>query len=117
MVKQHLMGKFGRPCLNVPGCCRTVAGKDVSPVSLAVDQQVFLAKLNKRITDGCIPVRMVFHRMADDVGHLVVTAVVKLLHGMKNPPLNRFQSVGNLRHRPFQDHIRRIIQEPALVHL
>ncbi len=60
--------------------------------------------------------RMVLHGLTDDVGHLVEAPVVDGFHGMENAALHRFQAVLDVRHGPFENHIRSIIQEPVLIH-
>ena len=43
VVKDRIECEFRQPRLDITGSRRTVAGKDIAPVTLAVDQQVFLA--------------------------------------------------------------------------
>ena len=42
-IENHVEGEFRESCLNISGRCSTVTCQDVSPVSLAVNQQVFLS--------------------------------------------------------------------------
>ena len=92
-VEEHLEGKLAELDLDVTGCRRTVASKDVSPVSLAVEEQFALTNLNHGIPNARISVRMVLHRVADDVGDLVETAVVHLAQAMQDPALHGLQPV------------------------
>ena len=57
---------------------------------------------------------MVLHRRADDVRHLVVASVVELAHRVQDAPLHRLQSVVDVRHGTFQNHIRSIVKKPSL---
>ena len=59
---------------------------------------------------------MVLHGLPDDVGHLVVAAVVDGLHGVENTPLHGLQTVLDMGHGAFEDDIRCVIEEPVLVH-
>ena len=48
---------------------------------------------------------VVLHCLANDVGHLVVAAVINILHGMHDTPLHRFETVCDVRHRTLQNYI------------
>lgn len=74
--------ELGEAGLDISGCGGRVAGEDVSPVSLGVDEEFFLAELHEGVADGGVAVRVVLHGIADDVGHLVVASVVESLHGV-----------------------------------
>ncbi len=82
------MGKLRQACFNVPGSSRAVAGVNISPVSLGIDQKFFLSKLYQCITNGSITVGVVLHGVTYDVCHLVVTSVVHAVHSMKYPALH-----------------------------
>ena len=56
--------------LDVAWCRRTVAGEEVAPVSLALDQELSLPQLHKRIADARISVWVELHRLTDDIRHL-----------------------------------------------
>ena len=49
--KGHVKSKLAQACLDVSRSRRTVAGVDVSPVSLRVDQQVLLTQLHQGVAD------------------------------------------------------------------
>ena len=115
-VENGLEGELGESCLNITGRSGTVSGEDIAPVTLTVYQQVFLTQLNERIADRGIAVRVVLHGLTDDIGYLVVLAVIDRLHGMQNAALNRLETILNSRYSAFQYHIRSIVQEPILVH-
>ena len=50
-VESHVEGEFRQSGLNISGCSGTVAGKDVTPVALCIDQQVLLSHLHQRVAD------------------------------------------------------------------
>ncbi|MPM47038.1 hypothetical protein SDC9_93746 [bioreactor metagenome] len=60
--------------------------------------------------------RVKLHGKTDNVRHLVVPPVIHSLHSVKNTALYRLQSVSNMRNRTLQNHIRRIVQKPVLIH-
>jgi hypothetical protein len=115
-VEDHIVGELAQACFDVTRCRRAIAGECVPPVPLAVDQQVLLPQLHQRIADAGITVRMVLHGMPDDVRHLVVAAIIEVLHAVQDPPLHRLQSIIQGRYGTLQDHIARIVQEPVPVH-
>ena len=81
-VKKHFQRKFRQARLDVTRGCRAIASEYIAPVSLAIDQQVFLAQLHQRIADRRVAVRVVLHGLPNNVGHLVITTVVHYFHGM-----------------------------------
>ena len=106
----HFLGELGEAGFDVSRSSGGVAGENVAPVTLRVDEQAFLAEGYQRTADGCIAVRVVFHGVAHNVGHLVVAAVIHALHGMQNTALHGFQTVNDMRHSAFQNHIRGVFQ-------
>ena len=60
--------------------------------------------------------RVILHCLSYDVGNLVVTAVIYILHGVHDTPLHRLEAVRNVRNCTFQNYIRCVIQKPVLVH-
>ncbi len=114
-IENHFKGKFGKSGFDIPRCCSAVSGENIAPVALGIDQQVFLSQLHQGISDGGIPMRMVLHGLADDIGNLVVPAILNLPHGMKNPALNRLKTVIDMRNSPFENYIGSIIEKPVLV--
>ena len=115
-IEHHVEGKFGETCLDVTCSGRVIAGEDVSPVALAVDKEVLLPHLHKRVLDGGVAMRVELHGMSHDVGHLVVLAVVHPLHGMEDTSLHGLQSVHDMRDSPLENDIRGIVEKPLLVH-
>ena len=115
-IEDHFLGEFAEAGLDVPRGSVAVTGEDVTPVSLAVDQQTLLAQLDQGSQDGSVTMGMVLHRLSDNVGHLGVAAVVHLVHGVEYAPLYGLESVHDVGDGPLEDHIRGIIQEPVLEH-
>jgi hypothetical protein len=115
-VKDHFTRKFRKAGFDIPWCGRTVAGKEVSPVTLGFDEEVFLSEVHQCIPDGGIAVGVVLHGLADDVGNLVETAVVHFTHGMEDAPLHGFQPVFGVRYGAVKNNVRGIFQEPIFVH-
>ena len=104
-VEDDLLGEFAQTGFDVTGRSVAVTGKDVTPVPLTVDQKAFLAELYEGSEDGRVTVRVVLHRLADDVGHLSVASVVHSEHGVKHTSLHRFESVNDVRDGPLQNDV------------
>ena len=115
-VEDHIQGKLAQTCLDITARCSIVARDDVTPVSLTVNQQVFLSQLHQRVLDAGITVGMELHGMTYYVGYFVVTAVIHALHGVQDTSLYGFKTVTDMGNGSFQNYIRGVIQEPALVH-
>ena len=115
-VEDGLEGELTESRFDVTRRRSPISGEDVSPVSLTIDKQIFLAKLHQGIADRSISVRVVLHGLTDDVGNLVILAVINRLHGMQNTPLNRFETILNRRNSALKYHIGSIVQKPILVH-
>ena len=115
-VENGVEGEFREPRLDVTGSGGTVAGEDVAPVALGVDEQVFLTELHEGVADGGVTMGVKLHRMAHDVGHLVVAAVVHALHRVEDAALHGFQTVVDFRHGTLENHIRGVVEKPVLVH-
>ena len=115
-VEDRLQRKLRQACLDVAGCGRAVACEDVAPVALRVDEQVFLAELHEGVADGGVAMGVKLHRVAHDIGHLVVASVVHALHRVEDAPLHGLQAVADGGHGTFQDHIARIVEKPVFVH-
>lgn len=115
-VEDHVECEFGKTSLDITRGSGTVAGEDVSPVALCVDEEVFLSHLHQGVTDGSITVRVKLHGVSHDVRHLVVSSIVHSFHGVEDTSLHRFETVLDVRNGTLQDDIRSIVEEPVLVH-
>ena len=90
LIEDHFGGELRQARLDVTPRGGLVAREDIAPVTLAVDQQVFLPQLHQCVLDRRIAVRVVLHGLSHDVGHLVVASVVDDLHGVQDTPLHGF---------------------------
>ena len=54
---------------------------------------IFLSNLDDRIPNGSVPMRVILHGVSNDIGDLVVTPILQLLHRVENAPLHWFQSI------------------------
>ena len=115
-VEDGIQRELGQARLDVSRGSGSIARDDVSPVPLAVDEQVFLSQLYERITYTGITVWVVLHSLTNDVRHLVELAVVHAFHGMEDATLNRFQSIVDAGDSPLQYHVRGIVKKPVLIH-
>jgi hypothetical protein len=59
-------------------------------------------------------VRMVLHRVADDIGHLDEPAVVLFMQGPEDAPLHGLQAVGEVRDGAITDDIAGVIEKAAV---
>ena len=115
-IEQHIEGKLRQSSFDVTRSGRVVSREDVTPRTLAVDEQILTPHLRERIDDRRVAVRVKLHRFARNIRHLVVAAVVHALHRVENAALHRFQTVVKVRNGALQNHIGSIVQKPVLVH-
>ena len=115
-IVHHLLGELGEASLDITAGGSAVARQDVTPVTLAVHQQVLLPHLHQCVVDGTITVGMVQHRRTHDVRHLGETPVVGLFHGVENTTLHRLQAVVDVRHRAVEDDIGGIVNPVVVEH-
>ena len=69
------------------------------------------------LADGGITMRVVFHRVTDDVSYLVVAAVFQLAHGVEDAALDWLKTVVGVRHGALKDHVAGVIEEPLAEHV
>ena len=115
-IENRIEGKFRETCLDITGSSRPITRQNVTPVTLAVDQQILLSQLHQGISDGGITVRVKLHCVSDNVGHLIVAAIIQPFHGVQDTTLHRFQSILDMRDSPLQNHVGGIVQKPVLIH-
>ena len=60
--------------------------------------------------------RVVLHGVTDDVGDLVEPPIVHFVEAVQDAALHRLQAVVLVGHSPFEDYVRRVIQEVVVVH-
>ena len=111
-AEDHLECKLRESRLDITGSSRTVAGEDVTPVTLRVNQQIFLSELHECVTDGGIAVGVELHSVSHDVGHLYAAAVIHTPHRVEDTPLHRLESIVYVGHRSLQNHIGGVVEEP-----
>src|SRR5574344_1790028 len=88
-IENRIEGKLRQACLNITRGGSTVAGEDISPVSLGIHQQFFLSDLYQRIANRSIAMWVKLHGVSYDICHLVVATVVHSLHRVKDAALHR----------------------------
>ena len=104
-VEDNIQSEVAQTGLDVSASRRIVSCDDVTPVALAIHQQILLPQLHQRILDAGITVGMELHGMAHDVGHLVVAAVIHALHAVHDASLHGLESVAYVRHCTLQDYV------------
>ena len=115
-VVNRIQGEFAQTGFDVTTSCGTVSSQDVAPVTLGVDEQLLLSQLHQGAVDGGVTMRVVLHRQAHDIGHLVVVSVVSLFHGVHDAPLHRLEAVLDVWHGTLENDIGGIVEKPVLVH-
>ena len=65
--------------------------------------------MDERFAYGGVAMRVLLHGLADDVGDLVVAAVVHFAHGVQNTALYRLETVFDGRHGALEDDVRGIV--------
>lgn len=60
---------------------------------------------------------MIFHGVADDIGHLVVAAVFEFIHGVEDATLDGFEPVIDVRNSAFEDNVGGVVQKPIAVEI
>ena len=115
-IEEHVEGKFRQAGLDVTRGSGRRAREDISPVTLAVDEQILLAQLHEGIADGCIAVGMELHGMAHDIGHLIVATIVQAFHGMEDTALHRLQAITDMGNGTLEDDIGGVVEKPRLKH-
>ncbi len=78
------------------------------------DEITLVRQHHERVADGRVAVRMILHRVADDVGDLDEPAVVLLVQRPQNAPLHRLQAVREIRNGAVADDVAGVIQKAAV---
>ena len=116
VVEKDLPSQLGKAALDVPRSRRGTA-RDGVPVVPLLDDVVFLVgQHHQRVADGGVPVGVIVHHVADDVGRLVGPAVVDLLERPEDAALDRLQAVVHVGDRPVLDDIRGVVQKIPVHH-
>ena len=93
---------------------RAVVSLPVYEVSLALAPEL-VRENDDRVADRRIAVRVVLHRLADDVRDLSVPPVVLLVERVHDSALHRLQAVLHGRYRARADDVRRVLAEVEVV--
>ena len=101
-IEYCLKGELTQSRLDVTRGSSAGTSQDVSPVSLSIDEQVFLSQLHEGIADGSIAMWVELHGVAYDIRHLVIAPVIHSFHRVKDASLHRLQTVFYMRHGTFQ---------------
>ena len=116
-VLQQMVRRTRQPGFGVAHGRRPVAVHGAEIALTVYERQAhgeILGHADQRIVDRRIAVRVVFaHDVADDSGRLAerpVVVVAALLHGVKNPAVDRLQAVANIGQRPADDHAHGVIE-------
>ena len=115
-VEYGVKGKLRESGLDISWCSGTRACEDISPVTLCVDEQILLSHLHEGVANGGVAMRVELHRVAHDVRHLIISAVVHALHRVEDASLHGLQTVLDMGDGTIQDAITGVVQEPVLVH-
>ena len=114
-TEQHLPGQGGEPAFDVPRRRGLAPGKHRPEIALLVDEQVLVGQRNQGAKNGLVAVGMELHRLADDVGDLVILAVIDLEEGVENAALNGLQSVVDFRNSPVFYDVGGVFEEVPVV--
>ena len=120
-VRHHLRRHFGEFRFRITHCCGAVP-VNRTEISVSLDKRISgierLRETHHGVINGRIAVRMIFtEAVADDAGALSVGFVrleTELIHGVQDPPVNRFQTVTHIRKRTVDDDRHRIRDEAGL---
>ena len=115
-IEYHFFSEWREAGLNVTASCSIITCKDIAPVALRIHQELFLSQTHQGILDAGVTMWVELHGVTHDVGHLIVTPILHAPHAVQHTALHGFQSVHDVRHCTFQNHIAGIIQEPVLIH-
>ena len=88
-IEHGVERKFRQSGFDVSRSGSAGACQDITPVTLRVDEQVFLSHLHQGVTDAGVAVRVELHCVAHDVGHFVVAAVIHSFHRVQDTALHR----------------------------
>lgn len=116
-IESNLIGELRKAGLDVTWCGCGVARAHIAPVTLRLDEKIFLPEVHHRVADGCITVRVVLHGLSDDICHLIEPSIIHLLHGMHDAALHRFQSIFYCGDGTLENYVAGVVKEPALVHI
>jgi hypothetical protein len=113
LVEEVLECQRREPALDVARRRRGVARQEVAEIALPVDEEALRGENDERVADRCVAVGMQLHRLADDVGHLVIAAVVHLEERVEDAALHGLESVAQVGDGAVEDRVARVVHEVA----
>ena len=96
---------------------RAVAREHVAEVALRLDEQTSLGHADQRGLDRGVTVRMEAHAGADDVGHLVESAVIHFPQRVQDAALHRFQTIVEMGNGAIEDDVAGVVEKPVAIAL
>ena len=114
VVEKFRARQFGQAAFDVTRGGGRVAGENIAEISLAFDEITFVGQHHQRVADGRVAVRMILHRVADDIGDFDEPPVVLLVQRPEDAPLHRLEAVREIGNRAVADDIAGVIQKPAI---
>ena len=107
--RQAAFDVAGRGCL--------ITGKDVTEITLTVNQIAFVGQVDQGVEDGLVAMRVQFHGLADHVGHLVKTSVVHVVQGLQQAALYGLEAVIHIGNGTLSNDVGGVIEEVGIKQL
>ena len=114
VVENFRAREFGQTAFDITRRGGRIARINIAKISLAFDEITFVCQHHERVANGSIAVRMILHRMADNIGHFDETSVILVMQRPKDAPLHRFQAVRQIRNRAVADDIAGVFEKSAV---
>ena len=116
-VEHDIAGEGSESAFDVARGGGGVARVDVAEVPLAIDEESLVGEHHQSGADGGVPVWMVLHRVADDVGDFMEPPIIHDIQRMQYSPLHGFQAVIDMGDRPVLDDVGGVLHVVAGQHL
>jgi len=114
VVKNFRAREFGQATFDIARRGSGIARVNVAVIALAFDEIALVSEHHERVANGSVAVRMIFHRVADDVRDLDETPVVILMQRPQNAPLHRLHAIGQMRNRAVADDVACIFKKACV---
>ena len=92
-VEDRIECELAESCFDITWRRRSIPRESITPVTLAVNEQVLLSELHECISDAGITMRVILHGLTYDVGYLVVLTVINALHRVQDTTLHRLKTI------------------------
>src|ERR1041385_4663669 len=89
IIKHFIPRQFGKAALDISWRSGRIAGEDISVITLSFDQVTLVGQDDESIPNRGIAMRMILHRMPDDVCHFDEPPVILLVQCPQDPSLDR----------------------------